>query len=163
MTVRRPLQGLAVHQRVHEADEEAVVLHHLVAHFEEFVAATGMDGGERTVVINDVKQLTFVLCVFRRKREQVAVERMQVLVLAAQVVEFIHGGRGEVNSKHFVATQSPGFGVITEPRAGHQNGAFGRAGGVLEKFKQGRGRLLEIPVVLAFGIEVVPEFREVLR
>jgi hypothetical protein len=34
---------------------------------------------------------------------------------------------------------------------------------MLEKFKQGWGRLLEIPVVLAFGIKIVPEFREVLR
>jgi hypothetical protein len=33
---------------------------------------------------------------------------------------------------------------------------------MLEKLSQGGGYLLEVPIVLAFGVKVVPEIREVL-
>ena len=94
-----------------------------------------MDGGEGAVVVHDVKQLAFVLGILRGEREQVLVQRVEVLVLAAQVVELINGGGGEIDSEHFVTAHSPGLGIVAESGTGNQHGALGGAGGVLEKLE----------------------------
>ena len=56
-----------------------------------------MDCRERAVVIDDIELLATALGILRRKGEQVEVEGAQVLVLAAQVVQFIDCGRGKVD------------------------------------------------------------------
>ena len=122
-----------------------------------------MDCRESAVVIDDVEKLTATLVVLGREREQVKVQRAQVLVLAAQVVEFVNCGRGEIDCQHVVTAESPGFGVVAKTSARNQDRACCGTRGVLEKFRQSGRHLLEIPVILAFGIEVVPEIREVLR
>ena len=118
--VRWTLHGLAVRERVHEADEHAVVLHHLIADFEELVAAARMDCRKCAVIVNDIKLLTATLGILWRKREQVEIERAQILVLAAQVVQFIDCGRGKIDGENVMSTQSPSLRIIAKPSTGDQ-------------------------------------------
>ena len=61
-----------------------------------------MDGTEGAVVVYDVKLLTTSFGIPGGEVEQIQIQRAEVLVLAAQVVQFIHGGRSKIYSQYVV-------------------------------------------------------------